>query len=297
MRHLVAQIILALPVWFVSAGNAAEEPKVTLQATLDAAQEVPPPSGTLPGAGGTASFEYDETDKSITYTVDVTNLTGLPTQAHIHQAPPGTAGPVRVVLDQNNLAGGASPASVPDDLVGPLYDGGTYVNVHTAQNPSGEVRGQIQLKAGTCTCTGNHSALRLCVKQVIKTLDKSQRASGVIRALKRYVKKSSCGRTSGPKKAVACCTRQPAGNIVTDALCLAVPESGCMRLGGVSLGGGSSCFPTSPCEPFPVTTTTVASAASTTSTTMTSPTCRALGESCSANTQCCSGSCYLGRCY
>ena len=250
MRRLAAPIVLAFSLSFVSVGHAAqEEPKVTLEATLDAAQERPSPTGTLPGAGGTATFEYDETDKTIAYTVTVMNLTGPPLAAHIHQAPPGMPGSIRITLDQNNLAGGAPPLPVPGDLVEPLYDGGTYVNVHTAQNPSGEIRGQIHLKAGACSCTGSTSALRHCVRGAIKALRKPQRSSDVIRALGQDVKKSSCGRTKGPKKAIACCVRQPAGNIVTDKLCLPVPEKACAKRGGTSLGGGTSCFPSNPCAP------------------------------------------------
>src|SRR2546428_619818 len=145
-----ARFVAWLPPWLPDAqprssrvsckrGHAAEEPKVTLEATLDAAQEVPAPKGTLPGAGGTATFEYDETDKSIAYTVTVMNLTGPPIAAHIHQAGPGVEGQVRITLDQNQLAGGAPALPVPDDLVEPLFDGGTYVNVHTPMNPNGEI--------------------------------------------------------------------------------------------------------------------------------------------------------------
>ena len=250
MRRLAAPIVLTFSLSFGSAGQAAEEPKVTLEATLDAAQEVPAPSGTLSGAGGTATFEYDETDKSIAYVVTVASLTGPPILAHIHQAAPGVAGPVRITLDQNQLGGGAPALPVPDDLVEPLFDGGTYVNVHTVANPSGEIRGQIHLKPAACSCSsGSAGALRKCVKLAIKALPKAQRKSEVIRALRRDVKKSSCGRTKGPKKAVACCVRQAAGNIVTDKLCLPVPETGCAKRGGTSLGAGTSCFPSNPCKP------------------------------------------------
>jgi len=251
MRRLAASIVLTFSLSFASAGGAAEEPKVTLEATLDTAQEVPPPKGTSPDAGGSATFEYDETDKSIAYVVTVTNLTGPAILAHIHQAAPGTPGPVRITLDQNELAGGAPALPVPADLVEPLFDGGTYVNVHTAVNPDdGEIRGQIHLKPAACSCSsGSAGALRKCVKLAIKTLPKAQRKSDVIRALKRDVRKSSCGRTKGPKKAVACCVREAAGNIVTDKLCLPVPEKACAKRGGASLGAGTSCFPSNPCKP------------------------------------------------
>ncbi len=250
MRRLAASIVLTFSLSFASAGRAAEEPKVTLEATLDAAQEVPPPKETMLGAGGSATFEYDETDKSIAYVVTVTNLTGPPIAAHIHQAAPGTPGPVRITLDQSQLAGGAPALPVPADLVDPLFDGGTYVNVHTATNPDGEVRGQIHLKPAACSCSsGSAGALRKCVNLAIKTLPKAQRKAGVIKALRRDVKESSCGRTKGPKKAVACCVREAAGNIVTDKLCLRVPEKACATRGGTSLGTGTSCFPSNPCKP------------------------------------------------
>ena len=252
MRRLAASIVLTFSLSFASAGRAAgeEEPKVTLEATLDTAQEVPPPKGTSPDAGGSATFEYDETDKSIAYVVTVMNLTGPPILAHIHQAAPGTPGPIRITLAQDELAGGAPALPVPADLVDPLFDGGTYVNVHTATNPDGEVRGQIHLKPAACSCSsGSAGALRKCVKLAIKALPKAQRKADVIRALRRDVKKSSCGRTKGPKKAVACCVREAAGNIVTDKLCLPVPEKACAKRGGASLGAGTSCFPSNPCKP------------------------------------------------
>jgi len=294
MQSLATPIVLVFSLSFPSAAHAAGGgPKVTLQATLDAAEEVPAPSGTLPGAGGTATLEYDETDKSIAYTVTVTNLTGPPVAAHIHQALPGTPGPIRVTLDQNHLAGGASPVPVPADLVEPLFDGGTYVNVHTAQNPNGEIRGQIHLKAAACQCSGSATALRQCVKQAIKALDKAQRKSDVIKALKRDVKKSSCGRTKGPKRAVACCVRQPAGNIVTDPLCLPVAEQACVVRGGTSLGAGMACFPSNPCASASATMTTTTTSATSTTT----PLCAPRGGSCATSAQCCSQYCYGGRCY
>src|SRR5437764_13625336 len=106
MRRLAASIVLTLSLSFASAGRAAgeEEPKVTLEATLDTAQEVPPPKGTSPYAGGSATFEYDGTDKSIAYVVTVTNLTGPAIAPHIHQAAPGVEGLARCTLDQNKLA-------------------------------------------------------------------------------------------------------------------------------------------------------------------------------------------------
>ncbi len=297
MRGLTARVMLTCSLSFVVVGKGAGAgPKVTLEATLDATQEVPSPSGTLPGAGGTATFEYDEADKTIAYAVNVTNLTGSPILAHIHHAPPGEPGPVSITLDQNHLSEGSTPLPVPAELVGALFGGETYINVHTAQNSGGEIRGQIQLKAGVCTCDGDVTAFRQCVRDAIKALAKSERNSGVIRAVRRDVKRSSCGRTNGARKAVACCVRQPVGNIVTDTLCLPVRAGACAGLAGTSLGAGSSCFPSSPCTGSQTSVTTTTTLHGTTTTTA-AATCVHNGESCTRDSQCCSQYCYLGHCY
>jgi len=73
--------------------------QVMLQATLDTAQEVPAPTGTNPGEGGTASFTFSDEDKMLMFTVSLHGLTATPIAAHIHQAPPGTAGRSRVVCE------------------------------------------------------------------------------------------------------------------------------------------------------------------------------------------------------
>src|SRR5437773_11343535 len=73
MRRLAASIVLTFSLSFASAGRAAgeEEPKVTLEATRDTAQEVPHPKGTSSDGGGCDTFEYDQSDKMIAYVVIV----------------------------------------------------------------------------------------------------------------------------------------------------------------------------------------------------------------------------------
>jgi hypothetical protein len=297
MRRLTRRLLLTCPLIFAAASVQAAGPQVILEATLDAAQEVPAPTGALPGAGGTATFEYDETSKTITYKVTVQNLTGPPILAHIHQGATGQAGPVSITLDQNHLADSTDALPVPPDLVATLFAGGTYVNVHTAQNPDGEIRGQIHLKAATCACDGSAATFRQCVKDAINALPKAERRSSLSHAVKRDVKKSSCGRTSGPKKAVACCVSQPAGNIVTDVLCLPVRAAACSALGGTSLGTGTSCFPSSPCTASVLTSVTTTTTQHRTTTTMGGTACVHAGGGCSKNSACCSQYCYLGQCY
>src|SRR5206468_667788 len=94
-------------------------------------------------------------DKTLQYSVTVQNLTGPPTASHIHQAAAGVNGPVIVTLDPSPVTGtsgtySGTTSALTDAQVTALQTDGLYVNVHTAANPGGEIRGQI----GAITATG-----------------------------------------------------------------------------------------------------------------------------------------------
>jgi CHRD domain-containing protein len=227
---------------------SAVRAQVMLQATIDAAQEVPAPILANPGEGGTATFTFSDQDKMLSFTVSLIALTATPTFAHIHQGPPGVAGPVIIPLVPTETSGTVGPLT--DAQVTALFDGGLYINYHTPLNPNGEVRGQITLVPGSCSCASAASfgQFRSCVAQQVKQLDKSERRDAEIKALKRTVRKASCGKKHGPKKAIACCLPQhPEHNIVTGHLCAAVSAGACAVAGGTR--GGASCFPANPCQP------------------------------------------------
>jgi len=118
--------------------------------TAPEAPKLPSYMATLaPGAGITSSgsgmgeFTFDPASKTLTYNVTFSGLTGPATAAHIHgPADPGAnAGPVVP------LAGTTSPmtgtATLTDAQAAELAAGKYYVNVHTAANRGGEIRGQI----------------------------------------------------------------------------------------------------------------------------------------------------------
>lgn len=115
-------------------------------ATLTARAEVPRPKGTKAGAGGT--FTINLTHKgggySATWKLTFHTLTGKATAAHIHEAKPGKAGPVLVPLcgPCKSVTSGAIK-NVAEMDVSAIKTGKAYVNVHTAKNPAGEIRGQI----------------------------------------------------------------------------------------------------------------------------------------------------------
>ena len=119
-------------------GGAAN--MVLKTASLNGAQETP---AVTTAATGTAVFNVDMSSGAITGTVNTSNIDG--TVAHIHEGPVGTLSPVIVPL--NKGAGGTW--TVPDGTIltstqlDSLNNGNLYVNVHTAANPQGEIRGQI----------------------------------------------------------------------------------------------------------------------------------------------------------
>ncbi|HUA51840.1 MAG TPA: CHRD domain-containing protein [Candidatus Sulfotelmatobacter sp.] len=115
----------------------------TLHADATTAQEVPPAMG-----GGTAkgTFMLNPATKELTWTVTYSGLSGDAGAAHIHgPAAPGQNAGVVVNLAPN---GAKSPitgkATLTDAQVADLVAGKDYLNIHTAANKSGEVRGQIK---------------------------------------------------------------------------------------------------------------------------------------------------------
>jgi hypothetical protein len=130
-----------------------------MQAKLDSASEVPPPNLASSSPSGMASFT--SSGSSISYKVTASGLTSPVTVAHIHKGEAGKAGPVVVPLtisagsDTGSASGeGSFDASAikapPDgsamtinDLLAGLKNGSLYVNVHTQNNPKGEIRGQV----------------------------------------------------------------------------------------------------------------------------------------------------------
>lgn len=87
-------------------------------------------------------------------------LTGEPTAAHLHLGPAGQNGPVVVDLGAGLERNRVRSRITAADVVGPLAEtadpflsllnelaaGNIYLNIHTEQNPAGELRGQVQFR-------------------------------------------------------------------------------------------------------------------------------------------------------
>jgi CHRD domain-containing protein len=122
---------------------AQASPSCHLVAKMDGAQETPP---VVTPATGTADFvRQSATELAYTYTWQ--DLIGNGTAAHIHQAPPGTPGPIVIPLTAPSGHSGSvtDVATATSDLLDAICasPGDYYINVHSDEHPSGEIRGQL----------------------------------------------------------------------------------------------------------------------------------------------------------
>ena len=110
-----------------------------IKVTLTGDQEVPP----VKSAGTGSGTIVIGTDKTVSGSVKSTGIAG--TAAHIHEAASGTNGPVIIPLtkDGDTYAVPAG-AKLTDAQFASFQAGNLYVNVHTAANPGGEIRGQLK---------------------------------------------------------------------------------------------------------------------------------------------------------
>lgn len=102
-------------------------------------------------ASGTAAMTL--TDAGLVYRSTVTGLSGEISVSHFHAAPAGeNAGVVRdVTFDGPTTSGVWMPRDgqeLTDSLLIELLTGGIYLNIHTPDNPPGEIRGQVHLAGG-----------------------------------------------------------------------------------------------------------------------------------------------------
>ena len=107
--------------------------------TLRGEQEVP--AVTSAGSGRGSLMVND--DMTVRGTVTTSGLTG--TMAHIHDGAMGMNGPVVITLEKvgDTWAVPAGSKLTPEQFKH-FKAGSLYVNVHTAANPKGEIRAQLE---------------------------------------------------------------------------------------------------------------------------------------------------------
>ena len=109
--------------------------------TLSGNEQVPPVKTSASGSGTITVKD----DKTVTGSVTTTGVAG--TAAHIHMAPRGQNGKIVIGLTKSsdgNTWTVPAGAKLTDAQYEAYKAGNLYVNVHSAANKGGEVRGQLK---------------------------------------------------------------------------------------------------------------------------------------------------------
>jgi CHRD domain len=155
MRKFVTSIVLATMVALaLAAVSLAGSRTIVWSTKLTAAQEIP--KQVVKDAAAHGTFTGTLTGNALAYTLTFSKLTGKAMYAHIHLGAMGVSGNVLVPLCSAATASYTSTAAsrpckspvkgtvnvtaaMRKDFTKHLL----YVNVHTAKNPNGEIRGQL----------------------------------------------------------------------------------------------------------------------------------------------------------
>ena len=112
-----------------------------MKATLDGKSEVP---ANASAGTGTADLDYDPASKKLSWKLTYSGLSGAATAAHFHgPAEAGKNAGVAVAIPNATSSPAEGSATLTDAQAADLMAGKYYVNVHTAANPGGEIRGQV----------------------------------------------------------------------------------------------------------------------------------------------------------
>lgn len=123
------------------AWHAGQAAQTAYKATLSGKSEVPPVAG---NGSGSATVTADPATKQVSWTVTYSGLSGPAAAAHIHcGAAAGANAGVAVSLGSNLASPIKGSAAMTDAQLADLSAGKCYVNIHTAANKGGEIRGQL----------------------------------------------------------------------------------------------------------------------------------------------------------
>jgi hypothetical protein len=135
-RIMLATLALGAAVGFAGPAFADK-----MKATLDGASEVPP---TTTAGKGAADIDYDPASQKLSWKVTYSGLSGPATAAHFHgPAEADKNAGVKVPIPNATSSPAEGSATLTDEQAADLMAGKYYVNVHTAANPGGEIRGQV----------------------------------------------------------------------------------------------------------------------------------------------------------
>ncbi len=156
MKHLYTTILILVAFLAVS-GIAYGGGGLKFEADLDGGQEVPP---VVTATTGEIEVKFNDDLTAADFELKVRNGVAV-LQAHLHCAPAGQNGSVVVFLfglipggfdvdgdlaeftfTEANITNFACGETL-EELAAEMQSGNVYANVHTVDNPGGEVRGQL----------------------------------------------------------------------------------------------------------------------------------------------------------
>lgn len=139
---------LAIVATFAGLTLAAQQATTyKLTSSLKASAGVPKPAGVRAGAAGAftgTAVQLANTTSRLTWKLTFAKLTGRAAAAHIHVGKVGKAGNVMVALCGPCKSGQRGTKTITRAQLGTIRAGRAYVNIHTAKNPAGEIRGQVK---------------------------------------------------------------------------------------------------------------------------------------------------------
>ena len=135
-KAIFATLALGAAVAFAAPASAEK-----LKATLDGKSEVP---ATTTSGTGTADLDYDAASKKLSWKLTYSGLSGPATAAHFHgPAEAGKNAGVMVPIPGIASSPVEGSATLTEAQASDLMSGKLYMNIHTAANPGGEIRGQV----------------------------------------------------------------------------------------------------------------------------------------------------------
>ncbi len=134
--HSTFLLLTAMTLTLATGVTLAKDVKVT----LTGAEETPP---VTTNATGTGKITVNK-DHTVKGSIKTTGVEGV--AAHIHVGAPGQAGPPIITLTKGADGTWSVPAGskLTDEQFASFTSGNLYVNVHSAEHKSGEIRAQIK---------------------------------------------------------------------------------------------------------------------------------------------------------
>lgn len=144
-RIFFCSSLLATVLALGACGMAAVKPLGKTSTTqLSGTNEVPPVAGI---GTGTMRAMLDTQSNVLTWTINYSGLTGPATAGHFHgPAIPGQNAGVALPLTGSLVSPISGTATLSATQLADVLAGKWYINLHTAANPGGEIRGQLNLQ-------------------------------------------------------------------------------------------------------------------------------------------------------